>query len=63
MTMVEKRFWPQSGQKMGSSRGKVGEGSACFLRWKSGPLSNNTPIVLMGKLRSRESKAVPKDRQ
>lgn len=63
LMMVDKQFWPQSGQKMGSSWGKVGEDSACFLKWRSGPFSNKTPILLMGKLRSRESKAGPKDKQ
>lgn len=61
LMIVETKFWPHSGQKMVSSCREVGQDSACFPRWRFDLLSNNMPILLIGKLRSRENKAASKD--
>lgn len=62
LMMVEEKFgpvWTANGHLLGESERRL----CLFLKWRSGSLSNNIPILLMGKLSSRESKVVPKDRQ
>ena len=58
LMMVEKRLWDTVWTENGQLLVKVGQGLACLLRWRYEHLANNTPILLMGKLRSRERKAV-----